>query len=455
MGRLFGIMRPMITRSRPITILVLFLLLCGFLTDWSGVRAQQLPQFTEILLGYSGQGRPIMALRIGNGSRKLALIGGTHGLPEYNTTVLVEQLSAYFRANPQQVPASVRLYLVPNINPDGVVLGTRFNASTVDLNRNMNTNLDSCPENDWNITVQGARGLVSDTGGPYPDSEPESRIVRDFLLDASAVIFYHSNGGDVFPAFCEHDPSIALAQAYAQVSGYRYDRYWPNYNITGGMNDWAGSLGIAAIVPELFTGTEPDYDENLRAVQAILAQPEMLPMPETHTEAGFPVDALIWRYWKSHGGEELFGSPLEAPQHIGATVRQSFQNGVLELRADQADSAAFVQLLPLGRNVSVRQANITSDEAQPELLFEETGYGIRGAMVGFWQRNGGIQVFGYPISEAFERQNALGQQEQVQIFERSVLIMELGTETIRLEPLGWASLIKERASAATLAHQIR
>ena len=434
---------------------VILVLLRSVLAAAPVTIAQERPAVTELLLGYSGQGRPIMALRIGNGPRKLALIGGTHGFPEYNTTTLVEQLAEYFRANPEQVPSSVRLYLVPSINPDGVALSTRFNANTVDLNRNMNTNLDACSENDWNITVQGARGLVSDTGGPYPDSEAESRIVRDFLLDASAVIFYHSNGGDVFPALCEHAPSIALAQAYAAVSGYRYDRYWPNYNITGGMNDWAGSLGIAAIVPELWTGTEPDYDENLRAVQAILAQPEMLPLPAEHNEGGFPMQALIWRYWKAHGGEALFGPPLEEPQYLGATVRQVFRNGILELRPDQADSPALVQLLPLGRNVSAGNAILGSDLAQTELFFVETGQSIHGTMAEFWQRHGGLHVLGYPISGAFERTNAQGQQELVQIFERSVLVLDKSTAEIYLEPLGWATLVRERASAPTLAHQIR
>ncbi|HEU5088575.1 MAG TPA: M14 family metallopeptidase, partial [Roseiflexaceae bacterium] len=189
----------------------------------------------DIEIGRSGQDRSITAVRIGNGPRKLVLVGATHGYPERNTYQLAEQLAEYFRAHPDEVPASVRLYIVPLINPDGLALQTRFNAAGIDLNRNMNTNFDACDDNDWNITVQGARGIVSDTGGPYPDSEPETRVIRDFLLDASAVVFFHSDGGDVFPAACEHAPSIRLAEVYAQQSGYRYDRYWQNYLITGGM----------------------------------------------------------------------------------------------------------------------------------------------------------------------------------------------------------------------------
>src|SRR5262245_16097715 len=230
----------------------------------------------ELTLGLSGDGRPITALRVGDGARKFVLVGDTHGGPEANTYQLATQLAEHFRAQPEQVPPSVSLYIIPTINPDGLALETRFNAGDVDLNRNMNTNFDACPENDWNIHVEGARGIESDTGGAYAESEPESRLIRDFLLDAAGVIFYHSAGGDVFPAFCEYTPSIALAQRYAAATGYHYDRFWPNYNITGGMHDWAGSLGIAAITPELFDGINSDFEQNLAGVQAVLAQAEEL-----------------------------------------------------------------------------------------------------------------------------------------------------------------------------------
>jgi hypothetical protein len=185
---------------------------------------------------------------------KLVIVGNTHGAPEANTYTLAAMLADHFRANPHEVPSAVRLYIIPTINPDGLALGTRFNARGIDLNRNMNTNLDVCPENDWRTRVFGAYGIISDTGGPYPDSEVESRVLRSFLLDAWGAMFLHSAAGNVFPAFCEHAPSIELAQTYATGAGYRYTRFWDAYTITGGMHDWAASLGIAAIVPELLTG---------------------------------------------------------------------------------------------------------------------------------------------------------------------------------------------------------
>jgi predicted deacylase len=409
----------------------------------------------ELTIGSSGQGRPIEVLRVGQGPLKLVLVGDAHGGPEANTFQLATQLADYFRARPGEVPPSVSLYVIPTLNPDGLAGGTRFNGGGVDLNRNMNTNLDACPENDWSIHVQGARGIQSDTGGAYAESEPESRAIRDFLLDAAGVIFYHSSGGDVFPAFCEHAPSIALARRYAEASGYRYDRYWQSYNITGGMHDWAGSLGIAAITPELYNGIDPDFEQNLAGVQAVLAQAgELLPPPADREEAGVRVPALIWRYWKAHGGMERFGPPIAPPEQAGPVTRQYFERALLELRPDQAGTPYLVQPAALGRAAAVGQAFAPGAEAPDARFFPETGHTLRAGFLDYWEQSDGLPLFGYPLSEEFDAFTADGRRRTVQYFERAVLSYDTQAG-VRLEPLGWAALVRERLQRATFAQQIR
>jgi predicted deacylase len=437
-----------------ITSLISILTTALALLAGPGVRAPT-ARVDELTLGVSGQGRPIAALRVGDGPRKFVLVGDTHGGPEANTYQLAAQLAEHFRAQPDQVPPSVSLYIIPTLNPDGLALATRFNASGVDLNRNMNTNIDACPENDWSVHVQGARGIESDTGGAYPDSEPESRLIRDFLLDAAGVIFYHSSGGDVFPAFCEHAPSIELAQRYAEATGYRYDRFWPNYSITGGMHDWAGSLGIAAITPELFDGINSDFEQNLAGVQAVLAQAEqLLPLPEDHEEAGIRVPALIWRFWKAHGGMERFGPPLAPAEQDGPLTRQFFARALLELHLDKANTPFLVQPAALGREAAAGQSFAPGSETSNARFFPETGHTLREAFLTYWERADGMKLFGYPLSEEFEAFTADGQRRTVQYFERAVFSYdpEFG---VRLEPLGWAALVRGRLRAPALAQQIR
>src|SRR5690349_13134327 len=78
----------------------------------AGAR-QAAPPIAELTLGVSGEGRPITALKIGDGPRKFALVGDTHGGPEANTYQLVSQLADYFRAHAEEVPPAVRLYIIP------------------------------------------------------------------------------------------------------------------------------------------------------------------------------------------------------------------------------------------------------------------------------------------------------------------------------------------------------
>lgn len=437
------------TRSR-LHLYVLWLLLASFGGTNTPAPARAQTIGTTLIIGYSGQGRPIEAVRFGNGSRKLVVVGDTHGGPEANTYVLTTQLIDYFQQHADQIPSDVRLYLVPTLNPDGLALGTRFNANGVDLNRNMNTDLDTCAENDWRTTVHGAYGLIADTGGAYADSEDESRVIRDFLLDANGAIFIHSNAGLVFPAFCEHAPSIAMGQLYAEGAGYLYNRYWPKYMITGGMHDWAGSLGIAAITPELVTGDDSEFAQNLAGLKAVLAAADtVLPAPEAHVENGIAIPAIIWRYWKAYGGDTRFGPPLAPPTAAAGVTRQAFVNAVLELHLDQADTGAIVKPALIGQ-----AAAPVADDGSGH-FFAATGHNLSGAFLAAWQRADGLRVYGLPTSEELTIAASDGQHRTAQRFERALLTRDPADGSVRAEPLGWAVLLRERLMQPTQPFQLR
>ena len=423
-------------------------------------RAQ--PAAREFVLGTSAQGRPIEVVQFGGGPRKLVVVGDTHGGPEANTYQLTLELIEHFRANPDQVPPTVRLYFIPTLNPDGLALGWRFDAAGVDLNRNMNTNLDACPENDWSTTVQGAYGLVSDTGGPYPDSQHEVRLIRSFLWDAAGAIFIHSNAGLVFPAACEHPPSIAMAETYAAAAGYSYSRFWPLYSITGGMHDWAGSLGIAAITPELISGDQIEFAQNLAGLKAVLdAAERVMPLPEDGLVAGHTVPAPIYRYWRALGGEEHFGPPLEPARVTPGGVSQTFSNVRIGLRHDLADTPFYVQPEPLGADAARslayggEAALAPPAEAGVGRHFPETGHTLQGAFLDFWERGGGADVYGLPLSEEFETTTADGARRTVQYLERAVLAYYPEDGSVRLEPLGARELWLEGLRAPTGAQSVR
>ncbi len=432
-------------------MLYLVLVILLIITSWlPSVPPAQATPIRTVEIGRSAEGRPIEAVIFGDGPRKLVVIGATHGEPEANTYRLALALIEYFRTNPTAVPPDVRLAIIPVINPDGLARGWRFDAAGVDLNRNMDTSLDACPDNDWQQRVQGARGIVSDTGGPYPDSQIESRLLRAFLLDAAGAIFLHSNAGVVFPASCEHQPSIAMAQTYAAAAGYEYTRFWDRYTITGGMHDWAAGLGIAAITPELVTGNQPEVAENLAGLQAVLANAdELLPLPTPGVLNDIEVPAVIYRFWRALGGETRFGLPLAPAEVTPRGMRQAFTRTVIEVDEAQRDTNAYVRMASLGAEAATARA-----------YGGETAMGMpeswpSGPFAAYWQRGGAQMVFGLPLSVPFTTQLADGSRRTAQYFERAVLLLDPTDGHIELAPLGSWDIARHRLTVPLTPHTIR
>ena len=415
-------------------------------------NAQQAPRNARVQIGVSGQGLPIEAFRFGTGTRKFVIVGQTHGAPERNTGVLSRQLIDWFGNHPEAIPADVRLYIIPVLNPDGDKLESRQNASGVDLNRNMNTNLDTCSENDWAQRVFGASAVISDTGGPYADSEPESRVIRAFLLDASAVVFLHSAAGLVFPAFCEDPIANAMAQIYAKAGNYQYARYWDKYPITGGMHDWARGIDLPAIIPELESGDDPEFDRNLAGVNAVLANaPALIPALADRQINGITMSMPIWRFWQAYGAEML-GPPLADAQLRDGKYVQAF--ATIMLSYDPRDEVQAVRALPIEVVPIAGKVALTSDDATV-LTFADTKAVVHDAFARYYQRIDGVQLLGAPQDNERMMSLPVGTQQSQQQFTYGVIRYdEINNRIIRL-PVVWQSMVTSNVIAPTQPFQIR
>ena len=128
-------------------------------------------------LGHSVEGREIH-VRLEAGSRAAhggtLIIGGLHG-DETATIRLVEDFCVRFMGTGTLRQPVAALAIA---NPDGYTHRSRYNARGVDLNRN-------CGHN-WSAASQ-------EPSGPEPWSEPESRILRDFIQEwqPRAVVALH------------------------------------------------------------------------------------------------------------------------------------------------------------------------------------------------------------------------------------------------------------------------
>ncbi|NJM09121.1 hypothetical protein HC891_27355 [Candidatus Gracilibacteria bacterium] len=69
-----------------------------------------------------------------------------------------------------------------------------------------------------------------------------------------------------------------------------------------------------------------------------------------------------------------------------------------------------------GRDFPPQQFFVSTPELQ---YFPETGHAIGGLFLNFWRANGGMAVFGFPISEEFDEALPDGRTLRVQYFERA------------------------------------
>lgn len=130
-------------------------------------------------------------------------------------------------------------------------------------------------------------------------------------------------------------------------------------------------------------------------------------------------------YWAKNGGETVFGRPISPLPLLEENGRkfQWFERARLELWPEHAGTKYEVQPGRIGIEFT-KGLDFPTQEFfvnRPGLQYSEvTQHGLRGAFLDFWQNNGGVDVFGYPISD--ELQEVLPEDKAfhtVQYFERA------------------------------------
>jgi len=241
------------------------------------------PEMIQALtIGESVQGRPLEVTRIGWGERVLVIAAAIHG-SEPNTAYLAGKLRDRFADSISTLPGGVAVYFLPEINPDGLASGRRFNAHTVDLNRNWRT------EN-WRPNPEGPyEAVLPQGGGLAPFSEPETAALAGWLWELKdeasggvIALFYHSAyaGGSVQPGYAtdgdvlSSDPqSAVVAGLLADQLDYNYLTKFPWYTVTGNEIGWCAENGLTCAeieLPTAGTPTEAEIDLHFRALWQLI-----------------------------------------------------------------------------------------------------------------------------------------------------------------------------------------
>jgi murein peptide amidase A len=130
----------------------------------------------SVTLGRSVDGRRIIAVESGDfdASQRVLVVGCIHG----SETAGIAVAKRLADASP---PRELDLWILPDLNPDGLAASTRGNAHGVDLNRN------------FPFRWRPLTGLFY--AGPRPLSEPESRLAYRLIqrVRPQIAIWFHQH----------------------------------------------------------------------------------------------------------------------------------------------------------------------------------------------------------------------------------------------------------------------
>lgn len=222
--------------------------------------------------------RPVSALVIGNGQRRVLYTAAHHANEWITALVLLKFAEQYaeaiasdtdiFSKSARMLAQQTTLYLVPMVNPDGVDLvtgaiaadspqykqaqrlangypnipfpdGWKANLLGVDLNLQYPAGWLQAREIKFSqgYTAPGPRDYV----GSYPFSQRESRALAEYTeaIDPALVLAYHTQGGEIYWQFEDVFVPDAkeLGETFARLSGYSLADT-PYNSSFAGFKDW-------------------------------------------------------------------------------------------------------------------------------------------------------------------------------------------------------------------------
>ncbi|NTU82402.1 MAG: hypothetical protein HGA45_24025 [Chloroflexales bacterium] len=142
-------------------------------------------------------------------------------------------------------------------------------------------------------------------------------------------------------------------------------------------------------------------------------------------ETGYCISGPLRSYWEAHGGLPVFGypiTPLQTETVEGQPLPvQWFQRDRLEDHGPAGVMAGRLGAQLLEARGQPWQPRGLIERRAGCRTFPETGYALCEPFLGYWERNGGLTRFGYPISPVQEE--ALGSWSgDVQYFERRRMV---------------------------------
>ena len=221
-------------------------------------------------IGKSVYGRDLQLASMGTGTKKILIVGSTHGREWMTSMLLMRMTEAYAeasRASTKLGPYDVRriltqvtLLFVPMLDPDGVDISLFGLDTGRDEKFLLRANLGRRDFSSWKANARGvnlnmqfranwSQAISLDTPhyekykGPAPESEPESRALADLVRKEKpdVVLAYHATGRVIYWYYSQTGAAYrrdqALAGQLGRLTGYQVV-VENKYNRHGGLKDW-------------------------------------------------------------------------------------------------------------------------------------------------------------------------------------------------------------------------
>ncbi len=231
------------------------------------------------VIGYSIQRRPLMALRLGEGSPTMLYVAGHHAMEWICGWVLLTFAKQLQEGT--DVPGGT-FWIVPALNPDGIELVSGgFDESALLSRRQLRANRSSRDFSHWQANARGVdlnhnypfgfdayrqvetelgifEGAPAKYSGVAPLSEPETQALASLidLVEPDAVLTLHTQGEEVFYGITPPLSAYMLAHLAARRLGYKCSV--PTGTAAyGGLTDWLVARGMYALTLECGRGVNP------------------------------------------------------------------------------------------------------------------------------------------------------------------------------------------------------
>lgn len=250
-----------------------------------------------------------------------------------------------------------------------------------------------------------------------------------------------SDYGIMDPTSSEQEQSEFLRDIYITLrdqAPYVERIFWFKYEDFGGGGTWA-NWGLVRFRESSFRfGPEavPWPRKDAYHVFQSLARPELLPTAPVSApgdvgdrvryfpETGHTLRDPFLHYWEEHGGLAMFGFPKTEVFYVAGRAVQYFERARFEYWPENKGTVWEVQLGLLGR-YETRDRSFAPQPApgrteSGRAYFPQTQQYLVYGFKEYWENNGGLSLFGYPISGEFQEVSPVdGKTYTVQYFERA------------------------------------